>query len=235
MLLRIDNLFAHYDGFEVLKGISLCVKESELVAIIGPNGAGKTTVLKAIFGLVKKSRGEILFNERHIEYLKPNRIAQLGISFVPQGRNVFRSMSVQENLEMGAFLVRDKELIRKNLNKVYELFPVLAKRRKQISGTLSGGEQQMLAFGRALMLKPKLLLLDEPSLGLAPIFLEEVFQKIVEINKEGITILVVEQNVNMVLGIAQRGYLMEEGKIILEDVAKSLSSHEKIVKTYLGG
>jgi branched-chain amino acid transport system ATP-binding protein len=217
-----------------LKGISLEVKEKEIVCLIGSNGAGKSTTLMTVNGILHPAEGRILFLGQDITMLPADKIAGLGITQVPEGRRILPRLNVEDNLEMGAFLVKDKKKIRKNRDEVYELFPLLAKRRKQQGGTLSGGEQQMLAIGRALMSKPKLLLLDEPSLGLAPLIVEKIFDIIRQINESGTTIFLVEQNANMALSISGNAYVMESGRITLRGAAKDLANDESIRKAYLG-
>ena len=237
MLLEVKNLTVFYGTVEALNRVSLHVSEGEIVAMIGPNGAGKTTALRAISGLIKldaPSSGEIIFNGENIENLRTDILVKKGMSLVPEGRRVFPSMTVLENLEMGAFIRSDKRAIRESIERVFELFPVLKERRKQRAGTLSSGEQQMLAMGRALMLKPRLLLLDEPSLGLSPNYVETVFNKIKEINKNGTSILLVEQNARMALEYSHRGYVFEIGKVSLEDESANLLKNEQIRKLFLG-
>ncbi|MGD8953254.1 MAG: ABC transporter ATP-binding protein, partial [Desulfobacterales bacterium] len=217
-----------------LKGISLEVKEKEIICLIGSNGAGKSTTLMTVNGILHPAEGRILFLGQDITMLPADKIAGLGITQVPEGRRILPRLSVEDNLEMGAFLVKDKKATRKNRDEVYELFPLLAKRHKQQGGTLSGGEQQMLAIGRALMSKPKLLLLDEPSLGLAPLIVEKIFDIIRHINDSGTTIFLVEQNANMALSISGNAYVMESGRITLKGAAKDLAKDEAIRKAYLG-
>ena len=237
LLLEVKNLTVFYGTVEALNRVSLHVSEGEIVAMIGPNGAGKTTALKAICGLIKldvPSSGEIIFNGENIENLRTDILVKKGMSLVPEGRRVFPSMTVLENLEMGAFIRSDKRAIRESIERVFELFPVLKERRKQRAGTLSSGEQQMLAMGRALMLKPKLLLLDEPSLGLSPNYVETVFNKIKDINKNGTSILLVEQNARMALEYSDRGYVFKIGKISLEGESDNLLKDEEIKNLFLG-
>lgn len=234
MLLEVKDLTVHYNNVKALDNISLKVREGEIVAMIGPNGAGKSTALKAISGLVKQTSGEIIFQGQTIKNLPNYELVKKGITLVPEGRRVFTSMTVLENLEMGAYIRNDKRLIKEDIQQVFDLFPVLKKRQKQIAGTLSSGEQQMLAMGRALMLKPKLLLLDEPSLGLSPNYVEVVFEKIREINQNGTTVLLVEQNARMALDFAYRGYVFKIGKIFLEDKAENLLKNKEIKKSFLG-
>jgi branched-chain amino acid transport system ATP-binding protein len=233
-LLRVEDVHTYYGSIEALKGISLEVHEGEIVTLIGANGAGKSTTLRSINGLNHPRRGSIHFRERDITRDPPHDIVRRGISQSPEGRKLFPRMSVLENLEMGAFQRSDRSDLRGDLERVYALFPRLAARKQQRAGTLSGGEQQMVAIGRALMARPGLLLLDEPSMGLAPIFVERVFETIVEINKQGTTILLVEQNAMMALDVANRGYVLETGKVALADDAKALRRNEQVRKSYLG-
>jgi branched-chain amino acid transport system ATP-binding protein len=233
-LLRVDDVHTFYGSIEALKGISLEVHEGEIVTLIGANGAGKSTTLRSINGLNHPRRGSIHFRGRDITRDPPHDIVRRGISQSPEGRKLFPRMSVLENLEMGAFQRSDRSELRGDLERVYSLFPRLSERKQQRAGTLSGGEQQMVAIGRALMARPGLLLLDEPSMGLAPIFVERVFETIVEINKQGTTILLVEQNAMMALDIANRGYVLETGRVALADDAKALRLNEQVRKSYLG-
>ncbi|MFZ0135122.1 MAG: ABC transporter ATP-binding protein [Desulfobacterales bacterium] len=233
-MLGIENIHTYYGHIHALKGISLQVAEKEIVCLIGSNGAGKSTALMTVNGILHPAKGRILFLGQDITMLPADKIAGLGITQVPEGRRILPRLSVQDNLEMGAFLIRDKKEVRKNRDEVYELFPLLAKRSKQQGGTLSGGEQQMLAIGRALMSKPKLLLLDEPSLGLAPLIVEKIFAIIQQINASGTTIFLVEQNANMALSISGNAYVMESGLITLKGAAKDLAQDEAIRKAYLG-
>jgi branched-chain amino acid transport system ATP-binding protein len=233
-MLSVDDIHTYYGHIHALKGISLEVKEKEIVCLIGSNGAGKSTTLMTVNGILHPAEGRILFLGQDITTLPADKIAGLGITQVPEGRRILPRLSVEDNLEMGAFLVKDKKEIRKNRDEVYELFPLLAKRRKQQGGTLSGGEQQMLAIGRALMSNPKLLLLDEPSLGLAPLIVEKIFDIIRQINESGTTIFLVEQNANMALSISGNAYVMESGLITLKGAAKDLANDESIRKAYLG-
>jgi branched-chain amino acid transport system ATP-binding protein len=233
-LLRVEDVHTYYGSIEALKGISLEVHEGEIVTLIGANGAGKSTTLRSINGLNHPRRGSIHFRGRDITRDPPHDIVRRGISQSPEGRKLFPRMSVLENLEMGAFQRSDRSELRGDLERVYSLFPRLAERKQQRAGTLSGGEQQMVAIGRALMARPGLLLLDEPSMGLAPIFVERVFETIVEINKQGTTILLVEQNAMMALDVANRGYVLETGKVALADDAKALRRNEQVRKSYLG-
>jgi branched-chain amino acid transport system ATP-binding protein len=234
-MLEIKNLVVNYGVITALQGISLTVKQGAIVTLIGANGAGKTTTLRAISGLLKAC-GEILYEGRNIANLPPHQIVKLGLSHVPEGRMIFANLSVMENLMMGAYLQRDKQLIRRELDYVFGIFPRLKEREKQIAGTLSGGEQQMLAIGRALMGGPRFLMLDEPSLGLAPLLVKTIFQKIVEINREhGITILLVEQNANLALEVSHFGYVLETGRINLQDESARLRQNPQVKSAYLGG
>jgi branched-chain amino acid transport system ATP-binding protein len=234
VLLRLDDIHTYYGSIQALKGISLEVREGEVVTLIGANGAGKSTTLRSINGLNTPREGTIVFQGKEITRTAPHDIVQLGISQSPEGRRLFPHMTVLENLEMGAFQRRDRSGIREDLDRVYSLFPRLAERKSQRAGTLSGGEQQMCAIGRALMARPKLLMLDEPSMGLAPIFVEKIFEIIGEINEQGTTILLVEQNALMALDAADRGYVLETGTVALADEAKNLRENEQVQKTYLG-
>jgi branched-chain amino acid transport system ATP-binding protein len=233
-LLTVEKVHTYYGSIEALKGITIEVHEGEIVTLIGANGAGKSTMLRSINGLNHPRRGSIVFGGKDITREPPHDVVRLGISQSPEGRKLFPRMSVLENLEMGAFQRRDRSELRSDLERVYALFPRLSERKQQRAGTLSGGEQQMVAIGRALMAHPKLLLLDEPSMGLAPIFVERVFETIVEINQQGTTILLVEQNAMMALEVASRGYVLETGKVALADEAKALLRNEQVRKTYLG-
>lgn len=233
-MLTIDNVETYYGNIRALKGVSLTVPEGSTVTLLGANGAGKSTTLKTISGLVPTASGTIEFMNQRIDRLAPERIVRLGISHVPEGREVFKELTVAENLKMGAYTRRDKREIAASYESVYTLYPVLQERRLQLAGTLSGGEQQMLAIGRALMGRPKLLLLDEPSLGLAPKLVEEIFGVIQRINQEGITVLLVEQNANKALRIAEYGYVLETGRIALEDKAASLLKNDHVRRSYLG-
>ena len=234
-MLEIKDLHVHYGVIEALKGISLEVNEGEIVALIGANGAGKTTMMQSISGIVKKSGGEINFLNESIMKANPKHIVEMGLTQVPEGRRIFTGMSVYENLMMGAFLRKDKDGIKRDYEKVCELFPILKERMNQDASTLSGGEQQMLAMGRALMAKPKLLLLDEPSMGLAPILVKEIFNIIEEINKSGTTVLLVEQNAKMALSIAHRAYVLETGKVVMSGTGEELAKSPDVQKAYLGG
>jgi branched-chain amino acid transport system ATP-binding protein len=234
LILKLDDVHTYYGTIHALKGISIDVREREIVTLIGANGAGKSTTLRSINGLNHPKEGTITFQGKDITNEAPHDIVKMGISQSPEGRHVFSRMSVLENLEMGAYQRTNKAEIREDLERVYELFPRLQERRTQKAGTLSGGEQQMLAIGRALMARPKLLLLDEPSMGLAPIFVEKIFEIIREINGQGTPILLVEQNALMALDTASRGYVLETGHVALADDAKSLRQNEQVRKTYLG-
>ena len=234
-MLEIKDLHVHYGVIEALKGISLEVNEGEIVALIGANGAGKTTMMQSISGIVKKSSGEINFLNESIMKANPKHIVEMGLTQVPEGRRIFTGMSVYENLMMGAFLRKDKDGIKRDYEKDCEQFPILKERMNQDASTLSGGEQQMLAMGRALMAKPKLLLLDEPSMGLAPILVKEIFNIIEEINKSGTTVLLVEQNAKMALSIAHRAYVLETGKVVMSGTGEELAKSPDVQKAYLGG
>lgn len=234
-MLKIENLNVYYGSIHALKGVSLEVNEGEIVTLIGANGAGKSTLLKTLSGLLKPKEGTIEYMNKSIAGKPPQGIVKAGITHVPEGRRVFAEMSVEENIELGAFLRKDKAGIQKDFQKVYEIFPRLYERRKQSAGTLSGGEQQMLAMGRGIMANPKILLLDEPSMGLAPLMVKTIFEVIKEINKEKTTILLVEQNAHMALSIADRAYVLETGRVILSGTAAELSESEEIKDAYLGG
>ncbi len=235
IMLKIDNIHVYYGAIHALKGVSLEVHKGEIVTLIGANGAGKSTTLRTVSGLLAPKSGSISFLGENIAGMPAHEIVKHGISQVPEGRRIFAEMSVQENLEMGAFTRKDKAGVEKDFEIVYNRFPRLKERRKQQAGTLSGGEQQMLAMGRALMSRPKLLLLDEPSMGLAPLLIKEIFSIIEDINREGTTVLLVEQNANMALSIAHRAYVMETGRITLQGAAKELAASEDVRKAYLGG
>ena len=234
-MLKLNNLSVHYGGIQALKTISLQVKKGEIVALIGANGSGKTTTLRSISGLERKSAGEIIYQGKDISKTVASDIVKLGISHVPEGRRVFPRMSVYENLEVGAITRSDKEGIAKDFKRTFELVPRLLERRGQMAGTLSGGEQQMLAIARGLLSKPKLLLLDEPSMGLAPLIVEEIFSIIKEINESGTTVLLVEQNANLALKYSNRGYILKNGYIDLEGNSSDLIHNDEIKKAYLGG
>ncbi|MCM2535672.1 ABC transporter ATP-binding protein [Neobacillus pocheonensis] len=234
-MLKINDINVYYGNIHALKGVSLDINEGEIVTLIGANGAGKSTLLKTISGLLKPKNGAITFEGQSIAGKVAQAIVKQGLSHVPEGRRVFSNMTVEENLELGAYLRKDKQGIREDFEKVYQLFPRLLERRKQLSGTLSGGEQQMLAMGRALMARPRLLLLDEPSMGLAPLLVKTIFRIIEEINKSGTTILLVEQNANMALSIADRAYVIETGRIVLSGTSDELNQSDQIRSAYLGG
>ncbi|MCL2652848.1 MAG: ABC transporter ATP-binding protein [Propionibacteriaceae bacterium] len=233
-MLEIKDLDVHYGGIHALKGVSLKVDDGEIVTLIGANGAGKSTTLRTISGLKKPTAGSVLVDGKDITKMAAADRVGLGLSQVPEGRRIFTSMTVMENLELGAYRRRGGDLS-KDLNGVFERFPVLADRRKQLGGTLSGGEQQMLAMGRAMMAKPRILLMDEPSMGLAPLLVQEIFEIIAQINKDGTTILLVEQNANKALQVAKRAYVMETGRIVISGDAAELMKTEDIKKAYLGG
>ncbi|MGE4578200.1 MAG: ABC transporter ATP-binding protein [Desulfuromonadales bacterium] len=234
-MLSLRNIQTYYGNIQALHDVSIDIAEGEIVALIGANGAGKTTTLMSICGIVPPRRGEIYFKGAPINGMSPEKIVQLGICQVPEGRRIFPNMTVMENLEMGAFLRKDKEKAQQDLQIILELFPILAQRRHQLGGTLSGGEQQMLAISRALMARLSLLLLDEPSLGLAPLIIQQIFEIIRKVNKEyGTTVLLVEQNANQALKLADRGYVMENGRITLVDSATNLLNNDEVKKAYLG-
>jgi branched-chain amino acid transport system ATP-binding protein len=233
-LLELEDVHTFYGTIEAIKGISLTVREGEVVTLIGANGAGKSTTLRSIQGINRPKRGRILFNGQDIVGRPPHEIVRLGISQSPEGRRLFARMTVLENLEMGAFQRSDKSGVNDDIERVFGLFPRLAERRAQKAGTLSGGEQQMCAMGRALMARPKLLLLDEPSMGLAPVLVERIFEIVTEINSQGTTILLVEQNALMALDVASRGYVLETGVVALTDDAAALRTNERVRKAYLG-
>lgn len=234
-MLRVEDINVYYGAIHAIKGISLEVSDGEIVALIGSNGAGKSTTLRTISGLMKPKSGRIIYEDRDISGMAAHKIVGLGLCQVPEGRHVFANMTVLENLELGAYLRSDKDGIAKDMEKVFERFPRLLERKTQLAGTLSGGEQQMLAMGRALMSRPKLLLLDEPSMGLAPLLVKEIFNIIKDINAAGTTVLLVEQNANMALSIADKAYVLETGRITLSGTAGELASSEAVRKAYLGG
>jgi len=234
VLLEVDRLVVHYGAVQALKGVSLVAQQGEIVTLIGANGAGKSTTLRSINGLNHPRRGTIEFDGKDITNDAPHDIVRMGIAQSPEGRKLFPRMTVTENLEMGAFQRRDKAGMKEDMDRVFELFPRLAERRTQKAGTMSGGEQQMCAIGRALMARPTLLMLDEPSMGLAPIFVQRIFETIVEVNKQGTSILLVEQNALMALDVANRGYVLETGHVALADDANALAKNEDVRKTYLG-
>lgn len=232
-MLRVDNLYVNYGGIEALKGISFNVEEGKIVTLIGANGAGKSTTLRTIVGLVKAKKGNILYKEKSLLNIKTKDMVRNGITLVPEGRRIFPNLTVLENLKIGAFVRNDNE-IEKDMEWVFDLFPRLKERTWQLAGTLSGGEQQMLAVGRALMSRPKLLMMDEPSLGLAPIIVQEIFEIIKQIQKQGVTILLIEQNANAALKIADYGYVLETGRIIMQGTGKELLENEEVKSAYLG-
>jgi len=232
-LLEVEDIHTFYGNIEALKGISLTVEEGEIVTLIGSNGAGKSTALRSISGLSPARSGEIRFDGREITRVPPQEIVRLGISQSPEGRRCFARMTVRENLEMGAYLRPDEEIVQ-GLERVFDLFPRLQERERQKAGTMSGGEQQMLAIGRALMARPKLMLLDEPSMGIAPILVERIYETVREINRQGTTILLVEQNANYALGVSTRGYVLETGRVVLTDATATLRENPDVQKAYLG-
>ncbi|EHQ91800.1 ABC transporter ATP-binding protein [Desulfosporosinus youngiae] len=233
-MLNIKGLSTSYGSIQAIKGIDIDVPEGSIVSLIGANGAGKTTTMKSLVGLLKPQAGQIIFQGQEIRGLAPHKIVNLGMSLVPEGRNILAGMTVLENLEMGAYQRKDKE-VQADFEKVFKRFPILEERKQQLGGTLSGGQQQMLAIGRALMAKPKLLLLDEPSMGLAPLVVSDIFKVIQEINQEGTTILLVEQNVRQALKIAHYAYVLETGKIVLHGKADEVASNPRVMEAYLGG
>jgi branched-chain amino acid transport system ATP-binding protein len=234
-LLRLQDVQVKYGNIQVLHGINLTVGKGEIVSILGANGAGKSTTLMSISGLIRPFRGEILLEDQPLHRLRAHAIVRQGVAQVPEGRRVFGTLSVQENLKLGAFTRHDGATIRQTLEWILTLFPILAERRGQLAGTLSGGEQQMLAIGRALMSRPRILLLDEPSLGLAPLLVKTIFQTLREINATGVTIVLVEQNARVALKLAHRGYVLETGRIVLEDSASALLANPEVQRAYLGG
>ena len=234
-MLKVENLSVHYGMIQAVRDVSFEVNEGEVVSLIGANGAGKTTILRTLSGLVRPSAGKIQFLGKEIQKMPAQKIVADGLSQVPEGRHVFPGLTVMENLEMGAFLKKNREENQANLKKVFSRFPRLEERKNQDAATLSGGEQQMLAMGRALMSTPKLLLLDEPSMGLAPIFIQEIFDIIQDIQKQGTTVLLIEQNANKALAISDRGYVLETGKIVLSGTGKELAASDEVRKAYLGG
>jgi branched-chain amino acid transport system ATP-binding protein len=233
-MLEVQNIHTYYGNIHALKGLTFNVEQGEIVTFIGSNGAGKTTTLRTITALTPPREGKILFEGKDITRTRADLLPSQGIAMVPEGRGVFQKMTVTENLELGAFFRNDRGGIKQDMERGFELFPRLAERRNQLAGTMSGGEQQMLAVARSLMARPRLLLLDEPSMGLAPVLVETVFDTIVKIKQEGVTILLVEQNALMALDIADRGYVLQSGEIVLQDNAKSLMANEKVRKAYLG-
>lgn len=234
-ILQVHDLAVSYGHIEAVKGIFLTLNEGEITALVGANGAGKSTALLAISGLLKPSRGKILFDQQDLTKLSPHRIVQGGVVQVAEGRATLTTLTIAENLALGAYTRKDKAHIAHDLEWVYSLFPILQRRKDSLAGNLSGGEQQMLAIGRALMAKPRVLLLDEPSMGLAPLLVQEIFRIVQEINRTGLTILLVEQNVRQALRIAQRGYVLETGKIVLADSGSNLLNNPKVLEAYLGG
>ena len=234
-MLKVEDLHVYYDAIHAIKGVTFEVGEGEIVTLIGANGAGKTTTLHAISGLLKPKSGSITFMGQNLLTTKPHMIVRSGLAQVPEGRRVFSELTVQENLEMGAYIRKDKAGIAADYDMVFERLPRLKERRKQLAGTLSGGEQQMLAIGRALMARPKMMLLDEPSMGLSPILVQEIFSIIKEVNDTGVTILLVEQNAKMALNIANRAYVLETGSIVMSGDASVLANDDKVKKAYLGG
>jgi branched-chain amino acid transport system ATP-binding protein len=235
-VLEVKNLVVNYGVITALQGVSLSVKQGDIVTLIGANGAGKTTTLRAISGLLKTRSGDVFYQGKNITNLAAHKLVELGIAHVPEGRMVFANLTVMENLRMGAYLVKDKAAIQREMDYAFNIFPRLKEREKQIAGTLSGGEQQMLAIGRALMSKPRFLMLDEPSLGIAPLLVQKIFEKIVEINRDhGITVLLVEQNANLALEISSYGYVLETGRILLHGSSASLRENPQVRSAYLGG
>jgi branched-chain amino acid transport system ATP-binding protein len=235
IVLNISNIYVNYDSVQVLKDVSIFVKKQEIVSLIGANGAGKTTTLRSISGIVPVVKGDITFWGTSTISIPPNKIVALGISQIPERRELFPDFTVLENLEMGAYLLKDKKQIKETMDWCFELFPIIRERIKQVSGTLSGGEQQMLAIARGLMSNPKLLLMDEPSLGLAPKYVNEIFEIVQSVNKRGVTILLVEQNAYQALSIAHRGYVLENGSISVEGESRFLITDDRVKKAYLGG
>jgi branched-chain amino acid transport system ATP-binding protein len=233
-MLEVNNIHTYYGNIHALKGVSLTVEKGEIVTLIGANGAGKSTTLRAISGLVKPRSGQVLLNGEDLSRYKAHQIVYKGVAMVPEGRGVFARLTVEENLDLGSYSINDKAFKKNEMERIYTLFPRLRERRNQVAGTLSGGEQQMLATGRALMARPNLLLMDEPSMGLAPILVETIFDTITQINKEGVTILLVEQNALMALSVAHRGYVLQTGEIVLNDSADNLQQNETVQKAYLG-
>ncbi len=233
-MLEVNDIHTYYGNIQALKGISLKVEKGEIVTLIGSNGAGKTTTLRSICGLQKPRQGNIILDGEDLSAYKAHQIVSKGVAMVPEGRGIFARLTVTENLDLGAYNRRDRREILKDLDYVFGIFPRLKERSRQVAGTLSGGEQQMLATGRALMAKPRLLLMDEPSMGLAPVLVESIFATILQINKEGTTILLVEQNALMALSVASRGYVLQTGQIVLQDTAANLKNNEMVQKAYLG-
>jgi branched-chain amino acid transport system ATP-binding protein len=233
-MLQFNGVHTHYGPIHVLKNVNYRVEEGEIVCLLGANGAGKTTTMKTILGLVRPTGGHVSFKGRITDKMTPSEVVKAGIAPVPEGRRVFSRMTVTENLELGAYIRRDHKAISEDMARVFDLFPRLKERRKQLAGLMSGGEQQMLAIGRAMMARPTMLIMDEPSMGLSPIFVERVFDTIQSINKQGVTVFMVEQNANMALTIANRGYVLQTGEVVLEDSAENLLRSELVRKTYLG-
>lgn len=233
-MLELKDVHTYYGNIHALKGISLTVEKGEIVTLIGANGAGKTTTLRTIIGLLKPRQGEIYLDGKDLIRNKPHEVVYQGVAMVPEGRGIFARLTVDENLDMGAYSRKDKKGIQEDIDRAFTLFPHLKDRRKQVAGTLSGGEQQMLAIGRGLMAHPRLFLLDEPSMGLAPILVDAIFETIQSINKDGVTVLLVEQNALMALSIAHRGYVLQTGQIVLSDTAANLQQNEMVRKAYLG-
>jgi len=232
-LLELKNIHTYYGGIHALKGLSIEVEQGEVVTLIGSNGAGKSTTLKTICGQTRAREGSVYFNNQDITAMRTHEIAMLGIAHVPEGRRIFPKLTVRENLEMGAFSVTDKQVIEEGIERAFKYFPRLKERINQKGGTMSGGEQQMLAIARGLMMKPKILMLDEPSMGLAPILVEQIFDIVTELNREGMTVLLVEQNANQALSVAHRGYVIQTGEIILKDNAESLLANPQVREAYL--
>lgn len=233
-LLEVNDIHSYYGNIHALKGVSFSVEEGEIVSLIGSNGAGKTTILRTICGLMTPRDGNVMYDGKQIQGMEANDVVSLGISMVPEGRGVFAKLSVAENLELGAYQRNDSAGIRRDMDAMYDLYPRLSERRTQLAGTMSGGEQQMLAMARAMMARPRLLLLDEPSMGLAPVLVDGVFDTIENINNDGTTVLLVEQNAHMALSIASRGYVIQSGEIRFSDTAANLQRNEEVQKTYLG-
>lgn len=233
-MLKIVNLDSGYDETKILCGVDLEINPSEIVALIGPNGAGKSTILKSVFGLVDIYSGKIIFKDKDMTKFKTHELIELGIGFVPQGRQIFPSMTVLENLQMGAFIIKNRDMVERNVNDIFQKFPIFKEKQNELAGNLSGGQQQLLAIARALIQKPQILLLDEPSLGLAPKVTKEIFEKIVEIKNEGVAVLIVEQNARQAVGIADRTYILENGKIVMQG-NKDILKNEKIRDIYFGG
>ncbi len=235
IVLDVNDLHVHYGVIHALKGISFNVREGEIVSLIGANGAGKTTTLQAISGILKATSGSVNFLNNEIMKIDSHKIVSVGMAHVPEGRRIFKELTIYENLELGGYTLKSKEEKQKNIQRAFDMFPRLYERKKQLAGTLSGGEQQMLAIGRALMSNPKVLLMDEPSMGLAPILVKEIFEIIKKCNEEGMTVLLVEQNAKMALNVSHRAYVLENGKIVLSDKSENLLDNEDVKKAYLGG